>query len=83
MVRLAIAMIGTIAIVTFAMMNTQDVQVSVLVGDPIQIRLISLLSATFLAGLASNVFYQMLGRANRTSRRRRRELAPRPRRVAQ
>jgi len=82
MVRLVIAMIGTIALVTFAMMNTQDVQLSMLVGDPVQIRLISLMSATFLAGLGSSILYQMLGRANRRSRRRRRQLAPRARRVA-
>lgn len=74
MVRLIIAMVGTVALVTFAMMNTQDVQLSLLFGEPVQIRLISLLSVTFLAGLASSAFYQMLGRANRRARRRRRQL---------
>jgi uncharacterized integral membrane protein len=60
MTRLILAVAVTIAIVVFAMANMHFVVLSLVVGPPVQIRLVFLLMSCFLAGVISFWFFLMV-----------------------
>jgi uncharacterized integral membrane protein len=60
MARLILAIAVTIAIVVFAMANMHFVALSLVVGQPVQIRLIFLLMSCFAAGAISFWFFLMV-----------------------
>ena len=76
MTRLILAVAVTIAIVVFAMANMHFVVLSLVVGTPVQIRLVFLLMSCFLAGVISAWFF-MIVRKMRLRRRSPKKLARR------
>lgn len=60
MARLIFAIMLTIAIVSFSVGNSDHVELSLVVGSTINIRLIFLLYVTLAIGMAVPVFYQMV-----------------------
>ena len=60
MTRLILAVVVTIAVVVFAMANMHFVVLSLVVGPPVQIRLVFLLMSCFLAGVISFWFFLMV-----------------------
>jgi uncharacterized integral membrane protein len=60
MARLIIAMAITVIVVVFSMSNMRDVELSLVFGEPIVIRLTFLLAVTYVGGLVSAFFYQMI-----------------------
>ncbi len=60
MFRLLLSIIGTIVFVAFVMMNTHHVALSMVIGEPVKIRLIFLLLTTFVLGVMSSSFYVMV-----------------------
>jgi len=70
MIRLLIAVVLTFAGATFAMANTHHVPLSLLVAEPVEIRLIFLLMTTFLAGVLFASFSVLIRSANRRRRLR-------------
>lgn len=71
MARLIVLMSLTIVAVVFAMSNTQDVQLSLVFGEPVEIRLIVLLVIAYAGGVVSSFFYQTITQLNRRAERRR------------
>ena len=71
MARLTVLMALTIAAVVFGMSNTQDVHLSLVFGEPVEIRLIVLLVIAYLSGAVSSYFYQTITQINRRAERRR------------
>ena len=65
MVRLALAVLLTIVIVVFSISNSHHVDLSLALGDPIQVRLIFLLLSAFIIGMAVPVFYRLIRRLDR------------------
>jgi uncharacterized integral membrane protein len=51
MIRLLLAVLVTVAVVTFAMVNTHMVVLSFVFGPPVKVRLIFLLMSAFLLGM--------------------------------
>ncbi len=74
MARLIIAMAVTVIIVVFSMSNMQDVELSLVFGEPVEIRLTFLLAVTYGAGVVSTFFYQMISNINRKAELRRHQL---------
>jgi uncharacterized integral membrane protein len=68
MVRLLFAILATIGLVVFVMVNTHHVSLSFIVGPPIQIRMIFLLVCTFTVGALTTLFL-MMGLRLRAKRR--------------
>lgn len=62
MVKLALAVLLTIVIVVFSLSNSHHVDLSFALGDPIQVRLIFLLSSAFIVGMAIPIFYRLIRR---------------------
>lgn len=77
MLRLVLAIFGTIALVAFVMVNTHHVRLSFVVGEAVEVRMIFLLLTTFVMGMATTWFTQMSLRV-RARRRPRRPEAPSP-----
>ncbi|MFC1596779.1 hypothetical protein ACFL5Q_02425 [Planctomycetota bacterium] len=71
MIRLALAVFVTIAIVVFAMSNSHHVNLSCMVGPGVQVRLIFLLLIAFLSGIAVPIFYGLIRRLEREKQLRR------------
>lgn len=65
MFRLVVAVALTIIFVAFIMMNTHHVGLSMVVGEPVKIRLIFLLLAAFALGMMSASFYAMVRQVRR------------------
>ena len=74
MVRLFIAVTFTVAVVSFATVNTHQVTLSFVVGSPVKVRLIFLLLSSFLVGMVSCGFWVLL----RRHAKRRRTIPPAP-----
>ncbi|MBI5538299.1 MAG: DUF1049 domain-containing protein [Deltaproteobacteria bacterium] len=62
MARLIMAILATVALVAFSMANTHQVELSLVFGRPTEIRLISLMGATFGTGLLTGVLWGMIRR---------------------
>ena len=75
MAQLVAAVVATVVVVVFAMSNTHHVHLSMGLGAPFQIRLISLLGAAFLAGMVTSWISQLARRAARQAHLRRRKAA--------
>ncbi len=71
MIRLALAVFATIAIVVFAISNSHRVNLSCMVGPGVEVRLIFLLLVAFLAGMTVPVFYGLIHRLDREKQLRR------------
>jgi uncharacterized integral membrane protein len=65
MARIAAALLATVVFVAFALSNTHHVELSFVVGRPIEIRLIFLLGITFGAGVISTLFFLLFQDASR------------------
>ncbi len=68
MLRLVLSVLITIVFVAFVMMNTHHVALSVVVGEPVKIRLIFLLLATFVLGIMSSSFFIMVRQVRQRKR---------------
>jgi uncharacterized integral membrane protein len=77
MAQLIAAIIATVFTVAFAMSNMHHVQLSCIIGAPVEIRLIFLMMATFAAGALTASFYGMVRRVIRRNEARRLQLAAR------
>lgn len=62
MVRLILAVVLTISVVSFVMVNTHHVNLSFVVGPPVKIRLIFLLMSAFFVGTICTSFLMMVWR---------------------
>ncbi len=62
MLRLLLAMVATVTVVVFVMVNSHHVALSVVVGPPVKIRLIFLLMLTFILGSLVTAFGGMFVR---------------------
>ena len=71
MMQLIAAVIATVAIVVFAMSNTHHVQLSLAFGAPLEIRLITLVGAAYLAGMVTSWIGNLARRATRQSHQKR------------
>jgi len=71
MVRLALAVIATIAIVAFVISNSHHVDLSLAVGKPVEIRLIFLLLCAFIIGMIVPVFFRLVHRLDSEKQLRR------------
>jgi len=72
MIRLALLIGSTVLLVAFVMMNMHLVTLNVVVGPPVQIRLIFLLLTAFFIGLALSWSFKAI----RKTRARRRARSP-------
>ena len=68
MSKLALAVLVTIGIVAFSIANSTHVQLSFVVGRPVQIRLIFLLICAFFVGMAVPVFHRLVRRLDHDRR---------------
>ena len=66
--QLFLAVVTTIGIVLFAMANTHHVELSYVVGAPIQIRLIFLMAISLITGCTATLLAQMILRVVRKTR---------------
>jgi len=73
MIRLIVAVVGTAIAVVFVMANTHHVELSLVFGSPVEVRLIFLLMSTFLLGVLVSSFLGMISKV-RLKRRIFREL---------
>lgn len=74
--RLLTTIIGTAAVVAFAVANTHHVEMSIVIGAPIRVRLIFLLMSTFAVGSFATVLcWQIMALRNRLAERRARTAA--------
>lgn len=62
MVRLLIAILVTVGAVVFIMANTHDVELDVVFGTPVRIRLIFLLLSTFILGVVVSSLFGMIAK---------------------
>ncbi len=62
MIKLALVVLTTIAIVVFAISNSHHVDLSLAVGKSIEVRLIFLLLSAFIIGMMVPVFYRLFRR---------------------
>ena len=62
MIRLIIAVAGTAVAVVFVMANTHSVELSLVFGSPVEVRLIFLLMSTFLLGVLVSSFVGMISK---------------------
>lgn len=62
MIRLFLAVVTTVIVVTFAMMNTHPVTLSFIFGPPVKVRLIFLMMSSFLVGMLFVGFFTMVWR---------------------
>lgn len=76
MMRLFLTMLATVAIVTFALANTERVELSFVFGHT-EIRLIFLLATSFVTGAAATHFYLTLASARRRAMQQRMRIAVR------
>lgn len=65
MARIVLTILATVAFVAFALSNTERVEVSFVIGEPIETRLIFLLVTSFACGALSASFYQMIQETKR------------------
>lgn len=77
MARLVTAMVLTVFIVVFAMSNSHDVELSLVLGEPIEMRLFVLLTIAYVSGGVSAFFYRLIIDVNRRTERRKRLLKAR------
>jgi uncharacterized integral membrane protein len=71
MARIVMTIVATAIFVAFSLSNTQHVEVSFVVGRPIEVRLIFLLLITFGSGIVATVFHRLLTDASRRAQHRR------------
>ena len=71
MLRLVVTILATIVIVAFAMANTHRVELSFVIGAPVEVRLVFLLATSFVVGLATAMFVQLVGSVRARARARR------------
>lgn len=74
MLQLFVAVVLTILAVMFAMANTHHVELNFVLGEPVEIRLIFLLVATYFAGGSTAYLYLLFSRVTRGFQRRRERL---------
>lgn len=71
MLRLVLTVLSTVALVTFAMSNGHHVELSVVFGAPVKIRLVFLLLVTFFVGISIPLFYSTVKHMKESQRRKR------------
>jgi len=71
MLRLVVTVLATVLVVAFAMANTHHVELSFVLGAPVQVRLVFLLASSFVVGLLTAMFVQLVGSVRARSRARR------------
>jgi uncharacterized integral membrane protein len=81
MLQLLVAVMLTVTAVMFAMANTHHIELNFVVGDPVEVRLIFLLLATFMAGSTVSYLHVLLTRVTRGLQRRREKRIVHRRRV--
>lgn len=59
MIRLILAVIFTVVLVAFSMANAHHIELSVVFGKPIEIRLIFLLGSTYVLGTATGMLWSL------------------------
>lgn len=69
MFQLALALLVTVVIVVFSIANSHHVQLSFVVGAPIEVRLVFLLMCAFFMGMVTPIFYQLIQRLKRDRKR--------------
>ncbi len=62
MMRLFLAILVTVLTVVFIMANTHDVELDVVFGTPVRIRLIFLLLSTFILGVVVSSLFGMVAK---------------------
>lgn len=62
MAQLIIAILMTIVVVVFSISNSHHVELSFVVGKPVEVRLVFLLMSTFFIGMVAPIFYQLFQR---------------------
>lgn len=72
MLKLVLLALITILIVAFSLANSHHVFLSVVVGAPLQIRLVFLLLSTYFLGIATPIFYRLF-KTMRDDKRMKRE----------
>lgn len=70
MARIVATIFATVAFVAFALSNASRVQVSFVVGEPVETRLIFVLLTSFGLGVFGTIFYRMSQDAMRTAAQR-------------
>jgi uncharacterized integral membrane protein len=60
MIRLVLVLLATILVVAFFVMNLHPVTLSLVVGPPVQIRLIFLIITAFVVGMVSGVVFKFV-----------------------
>ena len=65
MVQLVLAILITVVIVVFSVVNSHHVQLSFVIGAPVEVRLVFLLMCTFFVGMAVPTFHRLVRRLKR------------------
>lgn len=68
--RIALAILITVSFVAFSLSNTHHVELSFVVGRPVEIRLIFLMALSFATGVVGTLFYQLFAEAKRRAQHR-------------
>ena len=71
MLKLIFAILVTVAVVTFSLSNSHDVELSLIFGPPVKIRLIFLLLCTFFLGMTVPIFHGIVRRIGDNRRAKR------------
>jgi uncharacterized integral membrane protein len=72
MLQLIVAVGLTVSLVLFSMANTHHVELMWVVGEPIKIRMIFLITIAFVTGSVTTILYQLMERVVRRARERER-----------
>ncbi len=64
MFQLALAILVIVVIVVFSIANSHHVQLSFVIGAPIEVRLVFLLMCAFFMGMVIPIFYRLIQRLN-------------------
>ncbi len=78
MFRLGIAVVFTVAFVAFSMANAHHIELSVIFGKPVEIRLIFLLASSYALGAITTMFYTMVRQLKRKQDTRLAKWSPPP-----
>ncbi len=70
MTRLIVAIAATVLIVGFAVANTHHVDLSLVFGAPVQVRLIFLLASTFSLGALTGILVRLIAEVRKERRAR-------------
>ena len=78
MIKLISAVLFTIIVVAFSMANAHHIELSVIFGKPVEIRLIFLLASSYALGAVTTMFYTMVRQLKRKQDTRLAKWSPPP-----